>query len=256
MALVLAVLAVAGLAAGYVNAVAGAGSLLTLPALIFTGLDPSAANATNRIAIFFNNVTAVVAYHRGGLKVRRVALPLMIPLALSAAAGAWVATLLDERQLKLAIAIAMVTFLFLSFVPRRRTEQAEGDDDGPPELPPFHWTMVLGFTGIGFYAGFLQAGVGVLILLYMSLVHGSHLVAANALKAVSILVFTVVALGVFVVLGETIDPLRGLVLAVGTATGGYLGAVATLRRGEKFVRVLLVLAVLASVVKLAWDSLS
>ena len=256
MALELAVLAVAGLAAGYVNAVAGAGSLLTLPALIFTGLDPSAANATNRIAIFFNNVTAVAAYHRGGLRVRRVALPLMIPLGLSAAAGAWVATLLDERQLKLAIAIAMVTFLFLSFVPRRSSERAEAGDDAPPELPPFHWTMVLGFAGIGFYAGFLQAGVGVLILLYMSLVHGSHLVAANALKAVSILVFTVVALGVFVVLGETIDPLRGLVLAGGTATGGYLGAVATLRRGEKFVRVLLVLAVLASVVKLAWDSLS
>lgn len=259
MALSLAVLAVAGLAAGYVNAVAGAGSLLTLPALIFTGLDPSAANATNRIAILLNNVTAVFAYHRGGLKVKSLALPLAIPLAVSAAAGAWVATLLDERQLKLAIAVAMITFLALSFAPRRRKAENEDDEarrsDGPPPLPPFQWTMILGFAGIGFYAGFLQAGVGVLILLYMSLVHGSRLVPANALKAVAILIFTAVALVVFVVLGETIDLLRGLVLGAGTATGGYLGAVAALRRGEKFVRVLLVLAVLASVLKLGWDAL-
>lgn len=252
------VLAAAGLAAGFVNAIAGAGSLLTLPALIFTGLDAGAANATNRIAVLFNNLSALVAFRRGGLSARALALPLLLPTAVSGAAGAWAATLLTDRELRLAIAIAMVVFLVLTFVPRRRTEEVSGEKraaDGPPPLPTFRWSMVPGFAAIGFYAGFLQAGVGVLILLYMSLVHGTSLVAANALKVVVILVFTVVALGVFVALGEQIDVLRGLVLAGGTTVGGYLGARESLRRGEKLVRAVLVLAVTASVAKLVWDSL-
>lgn len=261
MILEILVLAAAGLAAGFVNAIAGAGSLLTLPALIFTGLDAGAANATNRIAVLFNNLSAIVAFRRGGLSARSLALPLLLPTAVSGAAGAWAATLLTDRELRLAIAVAMVVFLVLTFVPRRRKQDEDdgtaekGADDEPPQLPAFRWSMVPGFAAIGFYAGFLQAGVGVLILLYMSLVHGTSLVAANALKVVVILVFTVVALGVFVALGEHIDVLRGLVLAGGTTVGGYLGARESLRRGEKLVRAVLVLAVTASVAKLVWDSL-
>ncbi len=253
MAVELVILTAAGLAAGYLNAIAGAGSLLTLPALIFTGLEAGAANATNRIAILFNNLSAMLAYRRGGVRAGKLALPLLLPLAASGAAGAWFATLLDDEQLQVSIAVAMVVFLVLSFVPRRRGGDGKKEDEAKPELPPFRPSMLLGFCLIGFYAGFLQAGVGILILLYMSLVHGTSLVAANALKVVVILVFAAVALVVFVVLGEPIDPLRGVVLAGGTTVGGYLGARETLRRGEKFVRAVLVVAVLASVAKLVWD---
>lgn len=257
MTVELVVLAVAGLAAGYVNAIAGAGSLLTLPALIFTGLDSSAANATNRIAVLFQNAAAIGAYRRGGVRVGRYVWPLLLPTVASAAAGAWVATLLTNDQLDAVIAVAMLVFLVLSFVRRRkRTDGAETDESpAPPALPPFRWTMVLGFTVIGFYAGFLQAGVGILILLYLSLLHGSNLVAANALKVVVILLFAIIAIVVFVASGEEIDPLRGVVLAAGTTAGGYLGARATLERGEGFVRIVVVIAVLASVAKLLWDLL-
>ena len=114
--------------------------------------------------------------------------------------------------------------------------------------------MVLGFTAIGFYAGFLQAGVGILVLLYLSLAYASSLVAANAIKVGLIAILALVSIVTFVIAGETIDLLRGGVLAVATVVGGYLGARAALAKGERFVRLAVVLAVLASVVKLVVDT--
>jgi uncharacterized membrane protein YfcA len=172
-------------------------------------------------------------------------------------AGAWVATLLDERQLRIAIGIAMVVFLVLSFVqPRRQTEVAKAGDARPPPTPPrFHPAMLLGFTAIGFYAGFLQAGVGILILLYLSLAHASDLVAANAVKVGLVAVLALVSIVTFTIAGETIDLVRGGVLAAATVVGGYLGARATLKKGERLVRAAVVLTVVASAVKLVVDAL-
>jgi len=254
-ALSLIVLFLAGLAAGYVNSVAGGGSLLTLPALIFTGLDPSVANATNRIAVLFQNAAAIVAFRRGGLHGGRLAVTLLVPSMVAAAAGAWVATLLEERELSLAIAIAMLSFLALMLV-RRPQKDPQDAPDGEIAPPRFHWTMVLGFSAIGFYAGFLQAGVGLLILLYLSALHGTALLPANAIKVIVVLGFAAMAIVVFGLSGVPMDPVRGTVLAVATTLGGYLGARDTLRRGERFVRWTVVVAVAASAVKLVFDALT
>lgn len=248
----LSLLAVAGLAAGYINSVAGAGSLLTLPALIFTGLDAGSANATNRVAVLFQNAAAVLAYHRAGRGAVRRSAAIVVPTTAAGIAGAVVAAHTPDRVLRLCIAAAMVVFLVLSLVPRPAPDTAPAEGAGAPELDA---KTVIAFVAIGFYAGFLQAGVGILILLYMSLVARIDLVSANAIKVVVILALAAAALAAFVWQGVAIDPLRGLVLAAATTAGGYLGAVATMRRGEKFVRVVLVVAVVASVIKLAWDTL-
>ena len=255
MLLELGVLIGAGVLAGYVNAVAGAGSLLTLPALIFTGLDAGAANATNRIAVLFQNAAAIVAFRRGGVRFGTGPWILCIPAGAGAVGGAWVATLLSDSELRLAIAVAMVVFLGLTFASRKKDAEQKAAADGPPTPPALRWTMFPGFLAIGFYAGFLQAGVGVVILLYLSLAYGADLVGSNALKVTVILVLAAVALGVFALAGETIDAVRGLSLAAATTVGGYLGARDSLVRGERFVRVILVLAVLLSAAKLTWDAL-
>ncbi|MFW5875137.1 MAG: sulfite exporter TauE/SafE family protein [Myxococcota bacterium] len=247
----LSLLALAGLLAGYINSVAGAGSLLTLPALIFTGLDAGSANATNRVAVLFQNAAAMVAFHRSGRGAIRHALVLAIPAGAAAVAGTVVASLTPDDVLRLCIAVAMVVFLVLSLVPRPAPTAPAGD---ATEARRPDAKTVLAFVAIGFYAGFLQAGVGILLLLYMSLVQRMHLVFANGIKVVVILLLAAVALVTFAWQGVAIDALRGLVLAVATTTGGYLGAMATIRRGEKFVRGVLFVAVAGSVVKLAWDT--
>ncbi len=210
----LLLLFIAGLFAGFVNAMAGAGSLLTLPALIFTGLGATAANATNRIAVLFTGLSAMTAYRRGGLRVGRLVLWLLLPTIVGAVGGAFVASLLDNGGTRIAIAIAMVVFLSLSLVPRRKPT---GEPDAPSGPPAFHWAMVPAFVAIGFYGGFLQAGVGILILLYLSFVHRTDLVAANAVKVAVVAALTVPALGVFALRGVHIDLVRGLVLASATS---------------------------------------
>ncbi|MCA9581344.1 MAG: sulfite exporter TauE/SafE family protein [Myxococcales bacterium] len=243
-----ALLAAAGLLAGYVNALAGAGSLLTLPALIFTGLDAPSANATNRIAVLIQTFAATVTFHRSGFRPGRTGWLLCLPTVPAAALGAWVASRMSDRDLRLLIAGAMVTFLALSFVRRSR---GESQRTHPPTLTP---ALALAFAGIGFYAGLLQAGVGILILLTLSLGARADLLWSNGVKILVVCVLTVAALGVFALSPVRIDIPRGLVLAMGSVVGSVLGAKHAIKRGEGLIRAAMILAVVASVVKLAWDA--
>lgn len=250
-----ALLALAGLAGGWVNSFAGAGSLLTLPALVFTGLDASAANATNRIAVLVQSAAAVVAYERSGVRATRAAVTLALPAMVTAALGAWLATLLSADAIRLCIAAAMLVMLPLSFVrPRRRAAVAEAEA-GPAPRSPVTVTapMLVAFAAVGLYGGFLQAGVGIVILLALSLGWGVDLITANGVKVLVVLALTVVALTTFALSRATIDLGRGAILAVATAIGGYVGARTAARRGERLVRWGVVVAVVASVVKLVWD---
>ncbi len=248
----LGLLAIAGLVAGWINTVAGAGSLLALPALVFTGLDPASANATNRISILATSVAAVVRYRRGGRVLTRGEATLTGVAMLGAGLGAYLATLLEPSHIRVAIVIAMAVMLPLSFV---RPAKAK-DDEAPVPVPAPSASVALVFFGIGVFGGFIQAGVGVLLILYLSIVHRTNLVVANVLKSSLILGLTLVALAVFAIRGPTIDLLRGLVLASGSAVGGWLGARSTLERGEKLVRAGVVAAVVASMAKLVWDAMT
>lgn len=240
------VLVVSGVVAGYINAVAGAGSLLTLPALIFSGLDPLAANATNRVGVLFQNLVTLWAYRRAGVGKGAVIWQLALPTSLGAVVGAWLATLLDGAELTRILVAVMLVFLLLTLLPLRRS--AEG---GP--LPRMGWGLGTAFVLMGAYAGFIQAGTGVLILLYLAHVHGTGLVQGNGLKVAVNTVQTLVSLGAFVLLDQRIDLGRAVVLSLATMFGGYVGARAAIRGGQAFVKLMLVIAVLSSAVKLVWD---
>jgi uncharacterized membrane protein YfcA len=244
--LVLALLACVGLVAGWINTVAGAGSLLLLPALIFAGLPADAANATNRIGVLVQSIFAVWGYHRAGMKAGRSERVFTFAATLGGAIGAWIATLLSASNVRDAIVVAMGVMLVLSLVPKKKGAEGKTLPDPTP-------LTVAGLFVIGIYGGFLQAGVGILVLLFLSLVAGTGLVASNVLKSLITLSLSIVSLAVFASRGETIDPVRGGALAVGSALGGYLGARATVKLGEKWIRAAIVVAVAASMVKLLWD---
>ncbi|AKF05297.1 sulfite exporter TauE/SafE family protein [Sandaracinus amylolyticus] len=249
----LVVLALVGLVAGWINTVAGAGSLLLLPALIFTGLDASAANATNRLGILATTIAAVVGYRRAGLSVGRNELVLTGAAMVGGGIGSFIATLLAPEQMQIAIVVAMGVMLVLSLIPTKK-KPVEGE--APPaaaKLPAPTAGMIAAFVAIGTYGGFLQAGVGIVALLYLSIAHGVSLVASNVVKSTVTLALTVIAIAVFAARGETIDVVRGGVLAVTSAIGGLVGARATVALGDRFVRVTVVIAVVASMIKLVHD---
>ncbi len=231
-----------GFVGGVVNAAAGGGSFLTLPLLMATGLPPQVANATNRVAIVLQCAAGVTTYHRHDVRPWRH-LPAIAAFAVpGAVAGALLAAHVDEVVFRRAAAVLFVLMTATVFTdPQRWTRRhAEG------RLRPRHWPI---FLLIGLYGGFLQAGVGVLMLSTFVLAGGFDVVRGNALKFSLALVFTTVSLLLFVQAGQ-VRWLPGLVLAIGMTLGGAVGARLVVLQGARWVRWVVLLAAAAAVVKL------
>jgi len=249
-----------GLVAGALNVIAGGGSFLTLPMLIFLGLPPTLANGTNRVAIGLQNVGAVWGFHRHRAIDWSWAVAAAVPAAGGAGLGAWAALEVGDEAFRKILAFLMVAIsLWTLFVPtgrRRGGGEAGGEPRGdgrPPttwrQAPPLQrWGLVAGFFAVGVYGGFVQAGVGFLILAATSLV-GFDLVRGNAVKVLAILSFTTLSLLLFAWQGQ-VDWSTGLILAVGTVAGSQIGVHLTVLKGHRWVRGVVTAAVIVFAVKL------
>jgi uncharacterized membrane protein YfcA len=231
------VLLAAGLVAGMMNTLAGGGSLLTLPALVFAGLPATVANGTNRVAILLSSLAATWRFSKEPERA-----PLPTPLEVGATAtgalvGALATLFFDDEAFRAVIGLVMIVALPLALKPDLiRPRDAS-------TVPP--WLAGLGFFCVGVYGGFIQAGVGVLLIAAYVGLAGRDLVGANAGKVAVVALYTVPALVVFV-LADKVVWLPGLLLAASSMAGSYLGAWWALRFGDRGVRPVLVVGVLAS----------
>ncbi len=236
----------AGFACGFINTLAGSGSLITLPLLIFLGLPATVANGTNRVAILLQNIVGVRGFQSHGLLDLRQALWLAGPAALGAIVGARIAVDLNETTMQRAIGVIMVIMLFVMLVNPKRWLQGRG---GEVRERPGLAEMGLFFL-IGIYGGFIQAGVGIFLLAGLVLGAGFDLVRANAIKVLIILIFTVPALIVFL-LNDQVSWGIGLILATGNMMGAWAGTQFASRPGAAvWVHRILVAVVVVSSAKL------
>lgn len=239
----LAVLLVSGLIAGFVNTLAGGGSLLTIPALIFAGLPSTIANATNRVAVLLQSLAGSAGFARARQLSPREALELGIPGLLGALLGSLVAARIPQRifdPILGMLLLAILATLFLKPKPR-------GADEPRRQVP--RALMIAIFVAIGFYGGFIQAGVGFFLIAAITWGLGHDLVRTNALKLAVTLGFSVVSLIVFLGHGQIMWA-PGLVLAAGNVTGALLGVRFAIRKGAAAIRWVIAAAVVASALKL------
>jgi uncharacterized membrane protein YfcA len=235
----------AGLAAGFVNILAGNGSLISLPALIFAGLPPGVANATNRVAIVFQNVVGGTGFYRQGKLDVHGALVLSIPMVIGSAAGALLAVDVNDQVFQRVLAFAMIAMLILMLIkPERWIAGKPGTVDNRLTLP-----RILLFFAIGVYGGFLQAGVGIFLLVALVLEIGYDVVRANAVKIVVTLASAVVSLIVFSA-NLKVNWRAGLVLAAGSMIGAWLATRVAADRGAAWVRWFVIIVVTASAAQL------
>ena len=209
----------AGILAGVVNTLAGSGSLITLPMLVFLGLPSNVANATNRVGVVLQNIVGATTFHRSGKLNLANSGWLILASVPGAFAGAWAAASLGEAEMDIIIGTIMVVMLFvILFEPERWLRQHSEVKNGRPNI----WILLL-FVGIGFYGGFIQASVGVLILAALVLGLNYSLAHANAVKLIIVLVVTVAAMLVFI--NENLIAWGpGLLVAVGQSFGAWLAA--------------------------------
>ncbi|MCK6460036.1 MAG: sulfite exporter TauE/SafE family protein [Planctomycetes bacterium] len=231
------VLAAAGLVAGFLNTLAGGGSAVTIPALEWATGSAGLANATNRIAILFQNVAGVAGFATGRAVPFRLALRLAVPATIGGISGAWVAARLSEGAMRVALAVSIAFVAASAFV-------------RPPRTPPLRspWTEIA-FLLVGFYTGFVQVGVGFLLLACLVGGLSLDLVRANAAKVFIVLVATVPSLLVF--LGERkLAWAPGLVCACGNVGGAWIASRLAVKRGGEWIRWVIALAATVAIAKL------
>ena len=236
-----------GLVAGWVNVVAGGGTLLSLPVLALSGLPPMAANATSRLGVLSQSLSATVVWHRKGAIPWKLALRLL-PISLVATlAGAEAAALMQTELAGRVLAIIFASLALLTAADAFGLIAPPAASDSDSSSRPSTYAV---FGAIGLYGGAVQAGVG-LLYAYAAYRLGALTPAqANALKSLLTLVFSVGALTVFVARG-LVDFGVGLPLALGSLVGGHLGATFANRLPVRAFKIAIALAAVVTALRFA-----
>ena len=229
----------AGTASGFINTLAGGGSILTLPVLILAGLPSPVANATNRVAILMQNITATNRFHKHGKLHVKPVIHITVAAVIGAIIGSFFAIKIDSAMFDKILGIVFIFILVMMLRPKNKKERKS--------LPK--WLEFLIFIAVGFYGGFIQAGVGFIFLATLNLIEKYDLVRANAVKTFIVMCYTLFAVIIFAFSGKILW-IYGLVLACGNSLGAYLGVKAAVRKGEKIVKIVLFIAITIACLKL------
>ena len=238
-------LILAGFVAGFINTMAGGGSLITLPLLIFLGLPSAVANGTNRIAIFMSAFSANAGFKSKGISNYPFNIYLGFSGLLGALIGAQIAIdIKGDLFNKILAVIMIIVVLLIVFKPKiDSTEILE-------RLTGKHlYISMIVFFFIGIYGGFINAGIGFVIMLFLHYYNKLNLVKVNATKVVIVLIYTTGAIVTFA-MADKINWIYGLVLASGNFLGGWVSSRWSVKRGEKAIKAFLVIMVLLMSVKL------
>lgn len=232
-----------GFVAAIINVIAGGGSFLTLPLLIFLGLPPSIANGTNRVGVLAQNLSAVVGFHRHNVLPVSWALSASVPALAGAALGVWAAINVPDLAFRRILSIVMLAVAAGTLLHR-------GTKGTPRQESRNAWSPMLmaGFFLTGVYGGFLQAGVGFLVLA-MTTAGGLDLVRGNAVKVLTVMLLTLLSLLVFAGTGHVNWP-AGIALGLGNLLGGMVGVKVTVLKGQKWLEPVVTAAIVVFAVLL------
>ncbi len=227
-----------GVLAGVINVMAGGGSSIVLPVLIFLGIDPTVANGTNRVAILFQNFFATLSFRKEGIADIKTGVKLAAFTLPGVLVGAFAAVRVGDELFEKILAIVLIFVCASFFLKIDSFGKLLGGPDG--ERPG--WILYPALVLIGFYGGFIQVGVGLFIMAALYHLMGASLARVNAHKVIIVLIYTVPAILIFFLSGN-ISWFIGICLAAGNSVGGWFGATFSARGGEKYIRVALVIAV-------------
>lgn len=233
-----------GFLAAFMNTVGGGGSLFSVPILTFLGLPITMANATSRVAILFQNVFAVVGFKSMGIK---LPWPYSLYLGLASLGGGVLGSLLasrvsDEIFSKIFVGIMVLSVFLILYDPFKSKGEEKLDTK----------SQIIGslfFLLLGVYGGFVQAGIGFMVIAVLSLVNRLSLVKSNYVKVFAAIVYTGVSVIVFALEGKIMWT-TGLVLAVGHALGGWYASRWSVKAGEVWIKRVMIVSIIAMAIKL------
>lgn len=227
----IAVLIFAGLAVGFINTLAGGGSVISLSVLMLMGLTAPEANGTNRIAVTIQTLTAATVFKKKKVLDLRKGTILGIPSAIGSLIGAYIAVDINQAIFEKAFAVIMLIMLvFVFYNPEKYIY-------GKPEKlnRKVNWVQVVMFFFIGIYGGFIHVGIGYFLLAALLLNVGYDLVKANAVKVLIVLMYMPFSFLIFIWKSD-IRWLDGLVMTIGSVAGAYIASHLAVTKGITFVK--------------------
>ncbi len=238
------ILILVGLFAGVVNTLAGGGSILTLPILIFMGLPPAYANGTNRVGIFLQTFTGVIGFKSKGVSVMPHGLYWGLAAMIGSIIGANLAIDIKAEAFNRILGIVIIFVVALTIYKPKNIEQKIERVKGK-----FLWISLFLFFLIGVFGGFIQAGAGLFIMLVLSQINHISLVKSNAVKSMIVAVYTFAALMVFIYYDE-VNWIYGLLLAFGQSIGAWFSSRWSVKKDDNLIRFFLIVAAFGMAIKL------
>ncbi len=242
-----ALLTLVAFIAGFIDAIAGGGGLLTVPAMLAAGIPPIATLATNKLQSSFSSGTATYSFSRKGMIDWRTYWPQVLVIVVLSAAGAWAVKSIKTDALDLIVPVLLIAVAAYVLLSPRMT-----DEDAHQRLGKAGYLPVGGT--IGFYDGFFGPGTGSFFATSLVSLRGFGLIRATAHTKAFNFASNMGSLIVFLIGGNALIML-GLCMAIGSASGAWTGSHTAMRFGAKVIRPVLVTVSLALTAKLLWDAL-
>lgn len=236
------ILFTSGLISGLINTVAGGGSLITLPIMIFLGIPPTIANGTNRVQLIFQNIFAVYGFKTKGISNFEFSSFLAFSALIGSIFGAYIAIDFPEELFKKLLSIIMLLVLVSIFYNSNNLSEISSKIKNK-------WASIILFFFIGVYGGFIHAGVGFLMLVVLTKINKIKISHSNSIKVFVALIFSTTAILVFIA-EEKINWIYGINLGIGSAIGGWIASRWSYDKSDKTLKYILSIIIFGMSIKL------
>lgn len=233
-----------GLAAGFINVMVAGGSSLSLPALIFLGLTPTEANGTNRVAILIQNIAAVTSFKKEKYEQFNISLKLALFTVPGGLLGALLAIEIGDDLFQKILGVVLILVAISMLIPTSKKSKVVEGSSNTISIKGY-----LAMIVAGFYGGFIQVGVGFILMAGIRWGLQTNLIRVNMHKVFIVLVYTIPAFLVFAI-SDNINYVYGIILAFGNAIGGWWAAKVQVKKGENVIKIFIIIVIVLMSLKL------
>lgn len=231
----------AGVIASFINMMAGGGSMLTIGALILIGVEPVVANGTNRIGVLVGTGSGALTYKSEKFTDIKTSLILGLSAIPGAIIGSIYSVKISNHLFQRMLAVVMILILITMFLPKKKIAATT-------EKIKKSWLIYPAMVLVGLYGGFIQVGVGFLIMAFLRHLMAYDLLKVNMHKVFIVLIYTVPVLIIFGISGK-INIFYAIVMSLGNALGSYVSVKLALKKGEKVVKIVMVVAIILMAIR-------
>lgn len=234
-----------GFIAGFINTIAGGGTLLTMPMLIFMGLPANIANGTNRVAILIQTAIGIKGFQSKGITTHPFSIYLGLSAFFGSLIGAQIAVDINGAIFNKILAIIMVLVIIMMLLQPKISITELVERTTGKHL----YISIIIFFFLGIYGGFINAGIGFMMLLVLPYINRLSLVKSNATKVTVVCIYTIAAVIMFA-LNDKINWKYGLILAIGNASGAWFSSRWSVEKGDKTVKIFVIVMIAVLSIKL------